>query len=320
MLLPGLFREELSRRAAEGTDMVLVDRSAEHELLSGLVARAAEGLSGTLVLRGEPGVGKTALLDDMAATATSRGMRTARLAGVEPETHLGYAALHRFLLLFPNQLERLPGPQRQALRSTFGLVAGPPADRFLVALGAVTLLGDVASQAPLLCLVDDAQWIDPESAVALGFVARRLHAERVVLVFADRAPSHQPSALSGIPELPIGGLGGRAAVLDHVGKAERCRRHPHRRRDERESAGPGRAGERAVTRAARGFRRPARTAPGRRHDAQEVQPSAEPHAAPSPAAGGHRRRRTDRPAGPVVAGRRAARRRSRGGRAGREGP
>jgi hypothetical protein len=76
----------------------------------------------------------------------------------------------------------------------------------------LTLLADVASQAPLLCLVDDAQWIDPESAVALGFVARRLHAERVVLVFADRAPSHQPSALSGIPELPIGGLGGRAAA------------------------------------------------------------------------------------------------------------
>src|ERR1700722_3123173 len=140
------------------------------------------------------------------------GMRICRLTGVESETQLGYAALHQFLLPFHGQLERLPGPQRQALRSTFGLVAGPPADRFLVALGVLTLLADVASQAPLLCLVDDAQWIDPESAVALGFVARRLHAERVVLVFADRAPSHQPSALSGIPELPIGGLGGRAAA------------------------------------------------------------------------------------------------------------
>jgi hypothetical protein len=186
MLLPGLFREELSRRAAEGTDMVLVDRSAEHELLTGLVARAAEGLSGILVLRGEPGAGKTALLDDMAATATSRGMRTARLAGVEPETQLGYAALHRFLLLFPNQMERLPGPQRSALHSTFGLVAGPPADRFLVALGVLTLLADVASEAPLVCLVDDVQWLDPESAVVLGFVARRLYAEHVVLLFAVR--------------------------------------------------------------------------------------------------------------------------------------
>jgi len=181
-------------------------------VLAGLLARAAEGFSGALVLRGEPGVGKTTLLDDTAAAAMTGGMRICRLTGVESETQLGYAALHQFLLPFHGQLERLPGPQRQALRSTFGLVAGPPADRFLVALGVLTLLADVASQAPLLCLVDDAQWIDPESAVALGFVARRLHAERVVLVFADRAPSHQPSALSGIPELPIGGLGGRAAA------------------------------------------------------------------------------------------------------------
>jgi DNA-binding CsgD family transcriptional regulator len=186
--------------------MVLVDRSAERELLSGLVARAAEGLSGTLVLRGEPGAGKTALLDDMAATAASRGMRTARLAGVEPETQLGYAALHRFLLLFPDHTERLPGPQRNALRSTFGLVAGPPADRFLVALGVLTLLADVASQAPLVCLVDDVQWLDLESAVVLGFVARRLYAEQVVLLFAIREGAAPSSALAGLPELPIGGL------------------------------------------------------------------------------------------------------------------
>ena len=211
MLLPGLFRLELSRRAAEGTDMVLVDRSAEHELLSGLVARAAEGLSGTLVLRGEPGAGKTALLDDMAATARSRGMRTARLAGVEPETQLGYAALHRFLLLFPDQMERLPGPQRSALHSTFGLVAGPPADRFLVALGVLTLLADVASEAPLVCLVDDVQWLDPESAVVLGFVARRLYAEQVVLLFAVREGAAS-SALAGLPELAIGGLAERDAA------------------------------------------------------------------------------------------------------------
>ena len=195
-----------------GPDTVLVGRSTEREVLAGLLARAAEGFSGALVLRGEPGVGKTALLDHTAAAAMADGMRISRLTGVESETQLGYAALHRFLLPFRGQLERLPGPQHEALRSTFGLVAGPPADRFLVALGVLTLLADVASQAPLLCLVDDAQWIDPESAVALGFVARRLHAERVVLLFADRAPSDQPSALSGIPELPINGLGGREAV------------------------------------------------------------------------------------------------------------
>jgi DNA-binding CsgD family transcriptional regulator len=191
---------------------VLVGRSMEREVLAGLLARAAEGFSGALVLRGEPGVGKTALLDHAAAVAAAGGIRTSRLTGVESETQLGYAALHRFLLPFRGQLERLPTPQRDALRSTFGLVAGPPTDRFLVALGVLTLLADVASEAPLLCVVDDAHWLDPESAVVLGFAARRLHAERVVLVFADRVPPDQQSALSGIPELPIGGLGGRAAM------------------------------------------------------------------------------------------------------------
>ena len=190
--------------------MVLVGRSTEREVLAGLLARAAGGFSGALVLRGEPGVGKSTLLDHAAAAAAG-GMRISRLTGLESETQLGYAALHRFLLPFRGQLDRLPGPQREALRSTFGLIAGPPADRFLVALGVLTLLADVASQAPLLCVVDDAQWIDPESAVVLGFVARRLEAERVVLLFAGRTPSEQPSALSGIPELPIGGLGGREA-------------------------------------------------------------------------------------------------------------
>jgi hypothetical protein len=179
--------------------MVLVDRSAERELLGGLAARAAEGSSGTLVLRGEPGGGKTALLDDLAATATARRMRTARLAGVEPETQLGYAALHRLLLLFPDHTERLPDPQRSALRGTFGLVAGPPADHFLVALGVLTLLADVASEAPLICLVDDVQWLDQESAVVLGFVARRLYAEKVVLLFAIREGAAPSSALAGLP-------------------------------------------------------------------------------------------------------------------------
>ena len=166
--------------------MVLLDRSVERARLDGLSARAAEGLSGSLVLRGEPGVGKTALLDDAVAGAMTSGMRTARLTGVESETQLGYAALHRFLLPFPGYLKRLPTPQRDALRSTFGLMAAPAADRYLVALGVLTLLADVASEAPLLCVVNDAQWLDPESAVVLGFVARRLHAERVVMLFAVR--------------------------------------------------------------------------------------------------------------------------------------
>ena len=164
------------------------------------------------MLRGEVGVGKTALLDDTLAAAAADGMQTARLTGVEPETQLGYAGLHRFLLPFADHLERLPVPQRDALRSTFGLAAGPPADRFLVALAVLTLLAEVASQMPLVCVVDDVQWLDPESAVVLGFVACRLYAEQVVLLFAVREPADQVPALAGLPELVLGGLDEDAAL------------------------------------------------------------------------------------------------------------
>ena len=182
-------------------DALLVGRSAEREALHGLLARAAGGYSGGLVLRGEAGAGKTALLEDTVAAAAAGGMQTAWLTGVEPETQLGYAGLQRFLLPFAGQLEHLPVPQRDALRTAFGLMAGPPPDRFLVALGMLTLLAHVASEAPLVCVVDDAQWLDPESVVPLGFVARRLCAERVVL--RQRA---------GLPELAVGGLDDRAAM------------------------------------------------------------------------------------------------------------
>ena len=193
-------------------DAALVDRSAEREALRGLLARAADGFSGTLVLRGEVGVGKTALLDETVAAATAAGLQTARLTGVEPETQLGYAGLHRFLLPFADHLEQLPGPQRDALQSTFGLVTGPPADRFLVALAVLTLLAEVASAAPLVCVVDDVQWLDPESAVVLGFVARRLYAEQVVLVFAVRELVGPLPWLAGLPELVISGLAEDAAL------------------------------------------------------------------------------------------------------------
>src|SRR5271157_2202768 len=201
-----------ARRVVKGVDVVLVGRLAEREALGGLLARAADGYSSALVLRGEAGVGKTALLDETLAAATAAGMQTARLTGVEAETQLGYAGLHRFLLPFAGQLERLPVPQRDALRSTFGLVAGPPADRFLVALAVLTLLAEVASAAPLVCVVDDVQWLDPESVVVLGFVARRLYAERVVLLFAVREPAGQVPALAGLSELAIGGLDEGAAL------------------------------------------------------------------------------------------------------------
>ena len=105
----------------------------------GLLTRAAEGTSAALVVRGEPGIGKTALLDAVAARAVGQGMRVARVTGVESEAPLGHAALHRLLLPFPGLVEQLPAPQRDALQSTFGLLAGPPPDRFLVALGVLTL-------------------------------------------------------------------------------------------------------------------------------------------------------------------------------------
>ena len=119
--------------------MELVDRVRELDLLTGLLTRAAEGTSAALVVRGEPGIGKTALLDAVAARAVGQGMRVARVTGVESGAPLGHAALHRLLLPFPGLVEQLPAPQRDALQSTFGLLAGPPPDRFLVALGVLTL-------------------------------------------------------------------------------------------------------------------------------------------------------------------------------------
>jgi DNA-binding CsgD family transcriptional regulator len=200
----------------------LVDRSQEFGFLTGLLAQAAEGTSAAVVVRGEPGIGKTALLDAVAGDAVTQGMTVARVIGVEAEAPLGYAALHRLLLRFSGLAEQLPAPQRDALRSTFGLVAGPPPDRFLVALAVLTLLADAASQAPLLCVVDDAQWLDAESAVVLGFVARRLQAEGIVMVFAARELSQVAPALQGLPEVIIGALdaGDATALLAMIATAK----------------------------------------------------------------------------------------------------
>ena len=264
-------------------DVVLVGRLAEREALRGLLARAAEGYSGALVLRGEAGVGKTALLDDTVAAAVADGMQTALLTGVEPEMQLGYAGLHRLLLPFADQLERLPVPQRDALRSTFGLVAGPPADRFLVALAVLTLLAEAASTAPLVCVVDDVQWLDPESAAVLGFVARRLYAEQVVLLFAVREPADPLSALAGLPELAVGGLDEDAALelLSSLapGRLSPAVARADRGRDRGESAGAGRGGPGAVAGPAGGFGGAARAAAYRGLAGAGVPPPGGPAAA-----------------------------------------
>jgi DNA-binding CsgD family transcriptional regulator len=187
----------------------LLDRAVETDALAGVLAAVRDGLSGVLVLRGEAGVGKTALLDWAAGQAGD--MQVARVAGAEAEMDMGFAGLHQLLVPFLGGLEGLPAPQRQALGSAFGLVAGPPPDRFLVGLAALTLLTDAAAARPVLCLIDDAQWLNRVSIEVLGFVARRLYADGVGMVFAAREMEEQALVLAGLPELAVGGLGEEAA-------------------------------------------------------------------------------------------------------------
>src|SRR6202023_3605629 len=185
---------------------MLLDRLAERAALGQLLESARGGRSGALVVHGEAGVGKTALLED--AIASAAGMRIARVAGVESEMELAYAALQQLCAQLLDGLDRLPDPQREALGLVFGLRAGEAPDRFLVGLAALSLLADAASKQPLFCVIDDAQWLDRASAQAIGFVARRLFAEQVALVVATREPGGE---FRGLPELGVGGLGGGAA-------------------------------------------------------------------------------------------------------------
>ena len=164
------------------------------------------GRSGVLVVRREAGVGKTALLEYAVASASD--LRVLRAVGVESEMELAFAALHQLCAPLLDRLDRLPGPQRDALQTTFGLSAGPVPDRFFVGLAVLGLLSEVAEERPILCVVDDAQWLDKASAQTLAFVARRLLAESVVMLFAARAPSDQTA---GLPDLVLEGLRGADA-------------------------------------------------------------------------------------------------------------
>jgi DNA-binding CsgD family transcriptional regulator len=188
-------------------------RGAELTALGRLVNAVRAGESRVLVVRGEPGAGKTVLLDYLAGQAS--GCRVARAAGVQSEMELVFAGLHQLLAPMLDRLEHLPGPQRDALRTAFGIGEGPAPDRFLVGLAALGLLSEAAGERPLICLVDDYQWLDRASAQALGFVARRLAAEPVGLVFAARVPDEE---LAGLPELAVEGLGeaDARALLDSV--------------------------------------------------------------------------------------------------------
>src|SRR5580692_127535 len=185
---------------------MLLDRLPERAALSQLLDAARAGRSGVLVLRGEPGVGKTALLDW--AVESAAGLRVVRVAGVESEMELAFAALQQLCAPMLDQLGGLPDPQRAALGVAFGLNTGAAPDRFLVGLAVLSLLSAVAERQPLLCVVDDAQWLDRASALVLAFVARRLLAEPVALVFATHEPGEE---FRGLPELLVGGLGDSAA-------------------------------------------------------------------------------------------------------------
>src|SRR3954452_19927096 len=162
-------------------------RRDEREALERLLEELRAGRSSVLVLRGAPGVGKTALLEYLLTRASA--CRIARASGVESEMELAFAGLQQLCAPMLDRLEHLPGPQRDALRIAFGLSAGSVPDRFLVGLAILSLLSDVAEERPLLCLVDDAQWLDRASVQSLAFVARRLKAEPIALVFAVREPS-----------------------------------------------------------------------------------------------------------------------------------
>jgi DNA-binding NarL/FixJ family response regulator len=174
------------------------------------------GGSRVIVLRGEPGAGKSALLDYLSDRAA--GWRVARAAGSESEIELAYSGLHQLCGPMLDHLARLPAPQRVALETVFGRSTAPAPDRFLVGLATLTLFAEVAEQQPLVCIVDDAHWLDQASAQIVGFVARRLLAERVALVCAART-NIGDDVLARLPELSIQGLGdsdARALLLDNV--------------------------------------------------------------------------------------------------------
>jgi DNA-binding CsgD family transcriptional regulator len=176
----------------------LVDRRRERAVLDRLMATVRGGQSGVLVLHGDPGIGKTALLEY--ALESAAGFRAVRTVGVQSEMELPFAAVQQLCGTMGDQLDLLPAPQRSALGVAFGLQPGSNPDRLLVSLAVLSLLSQVAERQPLLCVVDDAQWLDQASAEVFEFVARRLFAESVALLFALRDP---PQQLRGIPELLV---------------------------------------------------------------------------------------------------------------------
>ena len=182
----------------------LVDRAAECEVLDRLLDGAHTGSSGVLLLRGEPGIGKTSLLDYAIEAASD--MRVLNVGGVQAEFDLPFAALQLLLTPISDRIEELPKPQRHALDAAVGRGAGAPSDRFLVGLAVLTLLSNAADEKPLVCAVDDVEWLDDASAEVLAFVARRLESEPLVLLLTCGDPAGGGLRFNKLPELEVNGL------------------------------------------------------------------------------------------------------------------
>src|SRR5215204_5136624 len=185
-------------RVSTETGHRLLGRADERGLLDGLLADIRRGRSRSLVLRGEAGIGKTALLKYLIDSASEETV--AQTVGVESEMELAFAGLHQLCGPMLDRLSRLAAPQRQALEIVFGRNSGGAPDRFLAGLGILSLISEVADERPLLCVVDDAQWLDQASALTLAFVARRLQAEPIGIVFAAREPGQE---LQHVSELVV---------------------------------------------------------------------------------------------------------------------
>jgi hypothetical protein len=253
---------------------MLYGRDSERARIGGLLRAAHHAQAGVLVLLGEPGVGKSALLQD--AREQAAGVEVLWARGVESESELPFAALHQLLRPALGAVDRLPAPQAAALRAALGLADGAGNERFLVSAACLTLLAELAEQRPLLCLVDDAHWLDAPSADALLFVARRLAADAVVMLFAARERQGRRFDAADLPSLVVGGLD--AAGLGRAARRPRGRGDITTR--PRAAAG-GHGWQRA--RAARAARGPHRCAAGR-------QRAAPPGASAHPARGAALRR------------------------------
>jgi DNA-binding CsgD family transcriptional regulator len=188
---------------------MLLGRDEERAALDGLIAAAGDGLSGAMVLHGEAGMGKTALLEYAMENASH--LQVIRITGIEAERDLSFAALHRLLQPLFDRLSSLPQPQRDGLSSAFGLASHAAADPFLIGLATLTLLADRATERGLLCIVDDSQWIDAESVLAIAFAARRLRADGIAMMFGVRTPAQVSNSLADLPSLEVAGLPDAAA-------------------------------------------------------------------------------------------------------------